>query len=61
MTSPDRTLLIKPRVLTYGMSPENDNETSAQTAITYRQTKLAESPKKQPTCSPPYRRVRALR
>lgn len=55
--SPDRMQTLKPRVLTYGLSPDGSNNQNQ--SCNYK--KLNESPKKQPTCSPPYRKVRALR
>ncbi|XP_058839906.1 wee1-like protein kinase [Topomyia yanbarensis] len=51
LPSPDRFTVI-PRKLTFGTSPDGGN---------FRRTALAVSPRKQPSISPPYRKVRALR
>lgn len=56
LPSPDHRSIVMPRKLTFGLSPENDaigNE--------YRRSALVVSPRKQPSISPPYRKVRALR
>ncbi|KXJ77197.1 hypothetical protein RP20_CCG008098 [Aedes albopictus] len=55
LPSPDRSIVM-PRKLTFGLSPENDPVGSD-----YRRAALAVSPRKQPSISPPYRKVRALR
>lgn len=55
LPSPDRSIVM-PRKLTFGLSPENDPLGSD-----YRRAALAVSPRKQPSISPPYRKVRALR
>lgn len=51
LPSPDRTTVL-PRKLTFGLSPEHES---------LRRATLAVSPRKQPSISPPYRKVRALR
>ncbi|XP_055636325.1 wee1-like protein kinase [Toxorhynchites rutilus septentrionalis] len=51
LPSPDRSIVM-PRKLTFGLSPENGD---------YRRPALTVSPRKQPSVSPPYRKVRALR
>lgn len=51
---------VQPRKLTFGMSPEEkQNINSIQKE--YMQTSLVVSPRKHPSISPPYRKVRALR
>lgn len=58
ISSPDRMKAVLPRKLTFGLSPEGDtNDISKQ----YNAANLVLSPRKQPSISPPYRRVRALR
>lgn len=54
LPSPDRNVIM-PRKLTFGLSPENDP------GAEYRLAALTISPRKQPSISPPYRKVRALR
>lgn len=55
--SPDRQI-VQPRKLTFGLSPEPENNPVQKDYII---SNLTVSPKKQPSISPPYRRVRALR
>lgn len=55
LPSPDRSSVM-PRKLTFGLSPEIDN-----VGGDYRKATLTVSPRKQPSLSPPYRKVRALR
>ncbi|XP_062545773.1 wee1-like protein kinase [Armigeres subalbatus] len=55
LPSPDRTTVM-PRKLTFGLSPEHDALRGD-----FRRAALAVSPCKQPSISPPYRKVRALR
>ena len=51
LNSPDKSHMLKPRVLTYGLSPEhNENREELNNCRTSK-----------PACSPPYRKVRALR
>lgn len=51
LPSPDARCVVMPRKLTFGLSPDAD----------YRRAGLTVSPRKQPSVSPPYRKVRALR
>ncbi|XP_058446747.1 wee1-like protein kinase [Malaya genurostris] len=55
LPSPDRSAVL-PRKLTFGVSPDGDNLDED-----YRRAVLTVSPRKQPSVSPPYRKVRALR
>lgn len=58
--SPDRLPALRPRVLTFGLSPEM-NHTHNRPPLYLETSAVTVSPRKQPTCSPPYRKVRALR
>lgn len=53
LPSPDRCVVM-PRKLTFGLSPDGG-------VAEYRRAGLTVSPRKQPSVSPPYRKVRALR
>ncbi|XP_058819322.1 wee1-like protein kinase [Topomyia yanbarensis] len=55
LPSPDRSVVM-PRKLTFGASPDDENISGD-----YRRAALTVSPRKQPSVSPPYRKVRALR
>lgn len=57
MSSPVRQI-VQPRKLTFGMSPEPENNPVQKDFIT---ANLTVSPKKHPSISPPCRGVRALR
>lgn len=56
INSPDRAKVVLPRKLTFCLSPDNNDIQKK-----YLTTKLAVSPKKQHSTSPPYRKVRELR
>lgn len=58
LPSPERLSGVQPRKLTFGLSPEPENNPVHKD---YLQANLTVSPRKQPSISPPYRRVRALR
>lgn len=51
----DARCVVMPRKLTFGLSPDSGS------AAEYRRAGLTVSPRKQPSVSPPYRKVRALR
>uniref|UniRef100_A0A1Q3EZR2 Wee1-like protein kinase n=1 Tax=Culex tarsalis TaxID=7177 RepID=A0A1Q3EZR2_CULTA len=54
---PDARCTVMPRKLTFGLSPDG----SSNGAADFRRAGLTVSPRKQPSVSPPYRKVRALR
>lgn len=58
LPSPER-LNVQPRKLMFGMSPDPENNNPVQKD--FLQANIIVSPKKQPSISPPYRRVKALR
>lgn len=59
VSSPDRFNQVQPRKLTFGLSPENNpNHNNRDNNFLVHRTV---SPKKLPSISPPYRKVRALR
>lgn len=55
VSSPDRFNQVQPRKLTFGLSPENNP--NHNNFLVHRNV----SPRKLPSISPPYRKVRALR
>ncbi|XP_055596016.1 wee1-like protein kinase [Uranotaenia lowii] len=59
LPSPDRSV-VQPRKLTFGLSPDHDN-LQLQGHGDFRRSTMQGSPRKQPSLSPPYRKVRALR
>ncbi|XP_039440191.1 wee1-like protein kinase [Culex pipiens pallens] len=58
---PDARCVVMPRKLTFGLSPDGNSNGGGGNTADYRRAGLTVSPRKQPSVSPPYRKVRALR